>query len=57
MVTKGKQLAITVYVRPDQLEALRRLAEHTRVPMATYLREGIDDLLVKYRREIRTKPK
>jgi len=32
----------------DKLEALNTLATETRVPRAEYLREAVDDLLVKY---------
>jgi len=35
----------TVYMRPDQLERLSLLSERTEVPMAVYVRQGIDFVL------------
>jgi dihydrodipicolinate synthase/N-acetylneuraminate lyase len=34
---------------PDELAELRRLARESRIPMATYIREAVTDLLAKYR--------
>lgn len=38
----------TVYLTDDQQERLRRLSERTRVPIAAYIREGIDVVLGRY---------
>lgn len=38
----------SVVMRPDQIEALRKLSKDTRVPLQEYAREAIDDLLRKY---------
>ena len=37
----------------EQYEKLKRLSANTRVPMSVYLREAVDDLLKKYRKELR----
>lgn len=39
---------MTVYVDPEQKAALDKLSKVTRVPVAEYMREAVDDLLVKY---------
>ena len=48
---KGKRVLTSLYLDPPVQEALRRLSEETRVPQAVYLREAVDDLLAKYRRQ------
>lgn len=40
-----KKIPTTVYLRPEQAEALRSLHERTKVPVAEYVREGIDLIL------------
>ncbi len=42
-------LALTV----EQHRKLKLLNQRTRVPMQVYMREAIDDLLVKYKKELR----
>jgi len=44
---RRKKLAITVYITPDQDRRLRRLHERTHVPIAVYVRQGIDLILKK----------
>ncbi len=44
-----KKISTTVYLRPEQNERLKRLHEATKVPVAVYIREGIDLVLDKYR--------
>lgn len=34
-----------ITIQPDRYEKLKKLSEETRVPMAVYVREGIDMLL------------
>lgn len=46
---KGKRVLTSLYLDPPVHEALKRLSADTRVPIAVYLREAIDDLLKKYR--------
>ena len=40
-----------VLVAEDQVEKLRELSRRTRVAQSEYLREAVDDLLSKYKRE------
>lgn len=49
----GKQIKIVSYYPPDQVAALTKLSDATRVPKAEYLREALDDLLKKYLLSIR----
>ena len=46
---KGKRVLTSLYLDPPVVLALRRLSEETRIPQAVYLREAIDDLLLKYK--------
>lgn len=39
-----------VLVEQEQVERLRELSKRTRIAQSEYLREAVDDLLVKYRR-------
>jgi hypothetical protein len=49
----GKQIKIVSYYPPDQVAALTKLSDATRVPKAEYLREALDDLLKKYLSSVR----
>jgi predicted DNA-binding protein len=40
-----KKIPTTVYLTPEQAEALKSLHERTKVPVAEYVREGIDLIL------------
>jgi predicted DNA-binding protein len=40
-----KKIPTTVYLTPEQAEALRALHERTKVPVAEYVREGVDLVL------------
>jgi predicted DNA-binding protein len=44
-----KKISTTVYITPEQNERLKLLHERTRVPVAEYIRQGIDMVLDKYR--------
>jgi hypothetical protein len=44
-----KKISTTVYITPEQGEQLKLLHARTRVPVAEYIRQGIDLVLVKYR--------
>lgn len=44
-----KKVSTTIYIEPEQLELLKVLNERTKVPMAEYIREGIDLVLSKHR--------
>ena len=43
-----KKISTTIYVTPEQSERLRLLHERTKVPVAVYIREGIDLVLRHY---------
>lgn len=40
---------VAMYLTPQAHSALRALSIRTRVPASAYLREAVDDLLVKYK--------
>ncbi|MCB9666619.1 MAG: ribbon-helix-helix domain-containing protein [Myxococcales bacterium] len=43
-----KKVSTTIYVTPEQNEQLKLLHERTKVPVAVYIREGIDLVLEQY---------
>ncbi|MDQ3368768.1 MAG: ribbon-helix-helix domain-containing protein [Myxococcota bacterium] len=47
-----KKLSTTVYITPEQDAALKSLHGRTKVPMAEYIRQGIDLVLEKYRDQL-----
>jgi hypothetical protein len=44
-----KKLSTTIYITPEQDEKLKLLHQRTRVPVAEYIRQGIDMVLEQYR--------
>jgi predicted DNA-binding protein len=42
------KIARTIYINGEQLEALKRLSQKTKVPQSVYVREALDMLLEKY---------
>lgn len=44
-----RKISTTVYLTSEQRELLKRLHERTKVPIAEYIREGIDLVLEKHR--------
>jgi predicted DNA-binding protein len=44
-----KKISTTVYITPEQNERLKVLHERTKVPVAEYIRQGIDLVLERYR--------
>ena len=46
------KLPTTVYLTEEQYQLLRQLHEHTKVPMAEYIREGVNLIIKKYRKEL-----
>jgi predicted DNA-binding protein len=44
-----KKISTTVYITPEQDERLKLLNDRTKVPVAEYIRQGIDMVLDKYR--------
>lgn len=47
-----KKLSTTIYITPEQNAQLKRLNEKTKVPVAEYVRQGIDLVLEKYRSQL-----
>ena len=47
-----KKISTTVYITPEQNERLHLLHERTKVPVAVYIREGIDLVLKRYEHEL-----
>jgi predicted DNA-binding protein len=44
-----KKISTTVYITPEQDERLKLLNDRTKVPVAEYIRQGIDLVLDKYK--------
>jgi len=42
-----KKVTTTIYITPEQSEQLKTLHERTKVPIAEYIRQGIDLILEK----------
>jgi ribbon-helix-helix protein len=45
---KGRQAQTSIYLPVETLERLQQLSKRSRIPMASYLREAVEDLLKKY---------
>jgi len=43
-----KKISTTIYVTPEQSDKLKLLHDRTKVPVAVYIREGIDLVLRHY---------
>ena len=43
-----KKVSTTIYITPEQAEHLKLLHDRTKVPIAVYIREGIDMVLKHY---------
>jgi len=48
-----KKIARTIYIKDEQLDALKRLSEKTKVPQSVYVREALDMLLEKYYEQLK----
>jgi predicted DNA-binding protein len=48
-----KKVARTIYIKDEQLEALKRLSVKTKVPQSVYVREALDMLLEKYSEQLK----
>lgn len=46
------KISTTVYITEEQQRLLKLLSERTKVPVAVYIREGIELVLKKYRKEL-----
>jgi predicted DNA-binding protein len=47
-----KKISTTIYITPEQSERLKQLHDKTKVPVAEYIRQGIDMLLEKQRHHL-----
>jgi predicted DNA-binding protein len=47
-----KKISTTIYITPEQNERLKLLHDRTKVPVAVYIREGIDLVLDKHKDEL-----
>jgi hypothetical protein len=47
-----KKITTTVYITPEQDELLKLLNQKTKVPVAEYIRQGIDLVLNKYQSQL-----
>ncbi len=47
-----KKISTTVYITEEQNEKLKALNKKTKVPIAEYIRQGIDLALEKYKKEL-----
>ena len=47
-----KKISTTIYITPEQNEQLKVLHERTHVPVAVYIREGIDLVLARHRDQL-----
>ena len=48
----SKKVSTTVYLTPDQLDRLKQLSTETRVPVAEYIREGVEMVLGRYEEKL-----
>lgn len=47
-----KKISTTIYITPEQNELLKLLNQKTKVPVAEYIRQGIDLVLEKYKAQL-----
>ena len=47
-----KKISTTVYITPEQNELLKQLHDKTKVPVAEFIRQGIDLVLERERRNL-----
>jgi len=47
-----KKISTTVYITPEQNALLKQLHARTKVPVAEYIRQGIDMVLMKYQEHL-----
>lgn len=50
---KEKPIQTPMYLTPAQKKALDRLAEVTRIQRSVLVREAVDDLLAKYKKQLK----
>jgi predicted DNA-binding protein len=47
-----KKISTTIYITPEQNERLKVLHERTKVPVAVFIREGIDLVLERHKAKL-----
>ena len=47
-----KKISTTIYITPEQSELLKQLHDKTKVPVAEYIRQGIDMVLGREQRNL-----
>lgn len=47
-----KKISTTIYITPEQNELLKVLNQKTKVPVAEYIRQGIDLVLERYKDQL-----
>jgi hypothetical protein len=47
-----RKISTTIYITPEQDERLKLLHDRTKVPVAEYIRQGIDLVLDRYRGDL-----
>jgi len=47
-MARNNKISTTVYITEEQDEKLKELSRRTKVPVAVYIREGIDTVLRQY---------
>ncbi|MDP1824650.1 MAG: ribbon-helix-helix domain-containing protein [Archangium sp.] len=47
-----KKISTTIYITPEQNELLKELNQKTKVPVAEYIRQGIDLILEKHKEDL-----
>jgi predicted DNA-binding protein len=47
-----KKISTTIYITPEQNELLKQLNQKTKVPVAEYIRQGIDLILERHKEEL-----
>jgi predicted DNA-binding protein len=52
MLVPRRKVSTTVYITPEQDAVLKALAQRTKVPVAEYIRQGIDLVVEKYRDQL-----
>ena len=51
-VMSRKKISTTIYITEDQNDKLKLLNKKTKVPVAEYIRQGIDMILDKYKNQL-----
>jgi predicted DNA-binding protein len=47
-----KKISTTIYITPEQSERLKQLHDKTKVPVAEYIRQGIDLVLERQKHQL-----